>query len=104
MSRGNYTQGIYRPINYSKYIRTVSVTTYNRNIDIIDPHRLRSRDHHLDHKVSIYEGFKKNVDPIVMSSIHNLCILPATENMLKRTECSITIDELTKNYNAANTI
>ena len=53
--------------------------------------------YHLDHKYSIIEGFKNNINPNIIGDIKNLEFIPWEENIKKRTKCSITIDELINN-------
>lgn len=50
--------------------------------------------YHLDHKFSIYEGFKQNILPCYIGNINNLEMLLAYENNSKGKNCSITVDEL----------
>jgi hypothetical protein len=52
--------------------------------------------HHLDHKYSILEGFKNNINPEIIASLNNLVFIPWEENVTKRTKCSITKEELIK--------
>jgi len=56
-------------------------------------------DDHLDHKYSIYNGFKYNVPVEVIGSIVNLQILSARENQTKRESNSITLEQLVTEYN-----
>jgi hypothetical protein len=37
----------------------------------------------IDHKISIYEGFKKNIPPYIVGGIENLCITKRKINLLK---------------------
>ena len=37
----------------------------------------------IDHKISIFEGFNKKIDPIIISSIENLCITKRVLNIRK---------------------
>lgn len=48
----------------------------------------------LDHKFSISEGFKNGVPAEIIGGIKNLEFIPWEENIKKRTNCSITINEL----------
>jgi len=50
--------------------------------------------YHLDHKFSISEGFKNRVPAEIIGDIKNLEFIPWEENIKKRTNCSITINEL----------
>jgi hypothetical protein len=48
----------------------------------------------LDHKFSITEGFKQNVDPKIIGHYSNLELLPKDDNRSKRIKCSVTLEEL----------
>lgn len=49
---------------------------------------------HLDHKYSIYEGFKNNVPIYIISHKDNLEYIPWEENCKKKTKCSININKI----------
>jgi len=66
---------------------------------IINPLNLkRGNDYELDHKFSITEGFRQKIDPAIIGHFSNLELLPKSVNRSKRTRCSITIEELIKEY------
>jgi len=54
----------------------------------------RGAEYELDHKFSITEGFKQNVDPKVIGHYTNLELLPKYVNRSKRIKCSITLEDL----------
>lgn len=54
----------------------------------------RGSKYELDHKFSITEGFKQNVDPEIIGHYTNLELLPKDDNRSKRIKCSITLEEL----------
>lgn len=58
----------------------------------------RDKNNHLDHILSIVEGFKNNVSPEVMGSIYNLRIIPSNENRKKSFKSHITSGELIEAY------
>lgn len=82
--------------NYKKIIRSLTVKTYKKYKNIINPDNLEigRGKYHIDHKFSIHEGFKCNVDVITMSSKENLQIISERENCSKQEKCSLTLDEL----------
>jgi hypothetical protein len=45
-------------------------------------------DYHLDHKVSIWYGYKNKIDPKLIGSIDNLEFIPYRDNMRKATKCN----------------
>jgi len=60
---------------------------------------LRSKDFHLDHKYSIKMGFINDIDPKIIGSIINIEIIPSILNCSKKEKCSITKQQLLKEYN-----
>jgi hypothetical protein len=81
---------------YVKSVRSLTSKMYNKYKHIINPKDLpKSRyEYHLDHKYSIYEGFKNNIPVKVIASKENLEMIPYLENLIKGIKCSITLDEL----------
>ena len=63
-------------------MRALTASTYKQFKHIINPDNLKigRGNNHLDHKFSIYEGFKNNVPPEVLSSKENLEVIPEKEN------------------------
>lgn len=80
-----------------KYRRRVLMET-NRSIRLyghkIKDLNLRSIDYHLDHKYSIFEGYKNNVDVRVIGHWLNLEIIPKNKNLIKSSRCSVEIQHL----------
>jgi hypothetical protein len=81
-----------------KYYQLVWLYTNLNDLSLLDNYDLRGRDYHLDHIYSIREGFKNGINPQVIGSIHNLRIIPASENCSKRANCDITIEELLEKF------
>jgi len=73
-------------------------TFTNRIISELELNIKRKDGQHIDHKFSIYEGFKYNVPLYIISHQCNLQIIDSHENLKKNIKCSITIDELYKSY------
>jgi hypothetical protein len=84
---------------YSNKIRFLTEKTFNSNFDIICHLFFRGKEYHLDHIYSIYDGFINSVDPLIMSSIVNLQLLPKKTNLEKSSNSWQTIDELYSKYN-----
>jgi hypothetical protein len=82
--------------NYKKQVRALTAKNYKLFRNIINPDNLKigKKDYHLDHKYSIYEGFKNQVDYRVISSKENLQIIPFRDNLSKQAKCDISLDEL----------
>ena len=86
--------------NYRVVVNRLTNKTYKKHIDEIDPKRLRDRTNfHLDHKVSILEGFLHKVDPEIISHKNNLELIPAKQNISKSWRSSITLEELIGSIN-----
>lgn len=83
------------------YKREVGRVT-ERNVHLIDGYdeSLRglachgSNNYHVDHKYSRADGFKNGVPPEIIGHVANLRFIPWTENLLKSSESSITLEEL----------
>jgi hypothetical protein len=86
---------------YEKYRRKVNKLTNQQPTHLLINHDKRGVSgkigaYHLDHKYSILEGFKNNIKPEIIASLNNLVFIPWEENVLKRTKCSISKEELIK--------
>jgi len=82
---------------YQKYNRIVMSETdksLKKNGKYIPDLYLRGIDFHLDHKFSIKQGFRQNIDPKIIGHYKNLCIIPSRVNHQKYDTCSITLKEL----------
>jgi hypothetical protein len=80
--------------NYKKQVRALTAKTYRGYKDVINPNNLPKGEYHLDHKFSVSEGFKNNVNPHIMSAKENLEMITSSENLSKNSKCSITLEEL----------
>lgn len=49
---------------------------------------------HVDHVYSVNDGWKNGVPPEIISHPANLCLIPADENMRKKDESVISLEEL----------
>ena len=84
-----------------KYRRQVINLTNKQPIRLLENYKKRGVSgidgaYHLDHKYSILEGFKNNIKPEIIASLDNLVFIPWRDNVVKRTKCSITKEELIK--------
>jgi hypothetical protein len=82
--------------NYKKQVRSLTTKNYKLHKESINPNQLKIGRgfYHIDHKFSIFEGFKNNVPPKIISAKENLEVLTESENCRKQDKCSITLDEL----------
>lgn len=92
------------PLNMTKdeyYLAVTRITehAYSRNIDTLDPDRLRSPDYHIDHQVSVFYGYQNEIPPFIIGDITNLRMMDRTSNISKGYRNSITIHELIAKYN-----
>jgi hypothetical protein len=100
-------EGKWIPLNelddYRIYERKVRNITNQQKLETLKNYDKRAVYHknknnkdvyHLDHKVSVYEGFKNNIPPYIIGNISNLEMIPAEKNLRKGRKSSITIDEL----------
>ena len=83
---------------YYQKIWTLTETTYLTHKKQIDPDHKRGLLFHLDHKFSIIAGFNNQIPPEIISSVYNLQILSATENVRKSGKCSISLIKLEEMY------
>jgi hypothetical protein len=63
--------------------------------------QIRDRHNHLDHVLSILDGFNNNLDPEIVGSIHNLRIITGIANRKKSYKSDITAKQLLERYNNA---
>jgi hypothetical protein len=68
-----------------------------KNIDKRGTFKTKSDPYTLDHKYSIYAGFKNNIPTYLIGNIKNLEMLKLGDNSSKDRNCSISIEELFNN-------
>jgi hypothetical protein len=81
---------------YYYNVKRLTEINYKKYKSIINPRNLpRGRnEYHLDHKFSIYEGFRRGILPYIIASVNNLEMLMESENISKSKSCSITEKQL----------
>ena len=97
----DYNEWLENLPEYQKYKSDVMKVTNRQPIHTLPNYNNRGVSgidgaYHLDHKFSINEGFRQNVDQKLIGNIVNLEFIPWEENLNKGTKCSITITELKK--------
>lgn len=82
--------------DYFIFVRALTEKNYNIFLDAINPKRLKRgfKNNHVDHKFSISEGFKKNINPFHIAHPCNLQMLKARDNKKKNSKCDHTYEEL----------
>ena len=81
---------------YSNLVRIETERTVKNHSNKIKNIELRGKKkgYDLDHKYSVVEGFKNNVDPLIISHYKNLEVVTWKENSNKKSKCSLTLKEL----------
>lgn len=94
IDKSNYTEWE----NYWREVRYLTEIVYNENKNFINPEDLPrgrgSKFYHIDHKVSILDGFRNNIPPEVIASVYNLEMLLGYDNNLKNSRSSMCIKDL----------
>lgn len=91
-------------IEYKEYYEEVSRWTNKQPIKLLENIELRGilgkdeNAHHIDHIVSIYDGFMNDVPPEIIGNFCNLQCIPGKENIKKRNTSTITIEQLYERY------
>jgi len=76
-------------VNFKAYKKAVWEITESVK-HLIEGIELRGfKDHHIDHKISIWQGFKSNIPAHYIGDIPNLRMIPYKENMIKGTRSFI---------------
>lgn len=88
--------------NFSKKVRRLTEKTFRENFDYLCIEYIRGEEYHLDHIYSIYDGFRNNIDPGILSSICNLQIIPSIINKKKSTDSWITKEILLERFEKLN--
>jgi hypothetical protein len=81
---------------YRNRISSKSESAYRNYKSEINPLKLKRGNghYHLDHRLSVFDGFKNNIPVFLMSSPHNLEMLSEKENVRKHKNSSITKEQL----------
>lgn len=84
---------------WRKYRKLVWKITEKQNLKKLPNYESRAFvGYHLDHKVSIWYGYKNKIDPNLIGSINNLEFIPHKQNMMKGTKSNF------KNTRAIQTV
>ena len=87
--------------DFKSYTKLVWRYTNQNDLSVlenIDKRAHTKEGYHLDHKYSIYQGFKDNIDAKIIGNICNLEMLQSGQNLSKNRKCSITKDKLLSSY------
>ena len=89
--------------NYKKYNKKVYYFTKKQSLDLLDNYEKRGKSgiegtYQLDHKYSIVQGFKDNIEPFIIGNIVNLHFIPSNENSGKGKKCIISKEKLYEEY------
>lgn len=88
------------PLKFKKNWELYYMLVHNETKKSIRKHKIikPSNEYDLDHKFSIFCGFNNGILPIYIGNINNLEYLKIDVNRSKKTNCSITKDELFDGY------
>ena len=79
---------------YREIVRDITDKNYQENFYEIPNAKKRSREFHLDHKVSIAYGFENNIPAYIIGHHKNLEVIHHAKNESKFISNSITLEEL----------
>lgn len=97
IGRGSYNDPNSRS-DYQKY--KASVYYYTRKNRKLLSEQYPVKNKHLDHKYSIFSGFKNNIAPSIIGHVCNLEYIPERNNRTKHIACSITLNDLLNDIKA----
>ena len=84
---------------YKRKVRELTELEFRKHYHNIKNADKRGNGFDLDHKFSIFEGFKQNIPIHLIGSIHNLEMLSIKDNRSKFVKCTTTIDKILKGIN-----
>jgi len=112
LSEAMIRAGIATPIEdrdaFQEYRNKVSLESSRYDLTKLDNFDKRGpKGYHLDHKYSVFEGFKNNVPAEIIGHICNLEMIPFNHNTSKGSKCSVSLSflkESIEKYNNDNKI
>lgn len=69
-----------------------------KNIEKRDNHARNPDAYHIDHMVSLYDGFTNGIPPFIIGSLHNLRCIHYKENLKKQKKSCKTVTQLLDEY------
>jgi hypothetical protein len=88
--------------NFKDYSKSVWRYTRKQPLHMLENIELRGHanqgKYHLDHKFSIFEGYKQGIPPEIIGNMINLEMILGRNNLKKQKKCSITLEELLKQF------
>ena len=81
---------------YKRKVRELTESEFRKNYYELENSEKRGNGFDLDHKFSIFEGFKQNLPIYLIGSIHNLEMICSKENKSKHVKCSTTVNKILK--------
>lgn len=109
VSRFGVYAGLAGKSDFEKYRYWVNKFTNSQQLSLLENYNSRGaygkreNPYQLDHKFSIVQGFLNNIPPYIIGHISNLEMLPARANNSKGSSCSISLDELFKQFDSWQT-
>lgn len=87
---------------YYKKVWEITEASFKKHYNVINPDGVqRGTEWHLDHRFSIAEGFRQNIEPDIIGSHHNLQMLDSATNIKKKDACWVSAEELTQQFKAS---
>lgn len=83
-------------LSYKRVVVNRTMTIYRNNRTIINPNNLKRgiKNYHIDHKISIKEGFLNNIPIEIITHPSNLEMIYYMDNLKKQYDCSISQEKL----------
>jgi hypothetical protein len=99
--KDNYDDLINCKEDYYIFVRALTERNYDLFKNVINPKGLKRswKANHLDHRYSISQGFKDQINPFFIAHPCNLQMMKARLNKKKNAKCDITIEELLEGVN-----
>ena len=69
--------------DFRKYRNNVSYHTKKQPLHLLKNFNLRNKNYHIDHIISVYDGFRLKIPEKEIANISNLRIIEAKENLKK---------------------
>lgn len=90
--------------SYTQQVRCFTELSVRLYGHLISNLNIRSLEYHLDHMVSILDGFNNKIDPKIIGSVYNLEIIHRSINCSKQHNSSLDLQQLIKLYLDSNEI
>jgi hypothetical protein len=99
--RDNWKELLEQKEDYFVFVRALTEKNYDIFRKTINPKGLKRswKANHLDHRYSISQGYRNQINPFWIAHPCNLQMLKARDNKKKNAKCDHTIEELNEKIN-----